>query len=211
MHGAAALEAAAGAQLGRAAAAGLVRRFLLAGEGIALQLLRRQLADLDPQASERNRDGRNRIIALADELAYSGWTAEWMMNANSSGTGSAAPLTGSFAAGSEHTLIGYWAPTTLYLSLDGGSFVSTTRLGGVPNKANSTSFDIGRVGEQLQTDWWNGEISWLAAGRGALDNAAASTIAGYGESDPGLLSLPGAASFAWDAEGAQFATSVVQP
>lgn len=102
----------------------------------------------------------------------------------------------SWNTGDTVTLIGTLTPTTISISVNGGSFSNVTRAPHSPTGLLST-FDIGSDRSVSQLD---GDILWLAAGTGTLSNSDSASIYSWGNSDPAVASFPAAAqaSFVWN-------------
>ena len=97
------------------------------------------------------------------------------------------------AAGAMLTLVYAWTASTLYVSRNGAAFTSQARAQ-IPS--GLTSLDFGS--QAGASNWFDGDMLWVAGGSGTLSNADAATLNGYGNTDPTIGSLPGAPSFAWD-------------
>jgi len=87
--------------------------------------------------------------------------------------------TQSFNAGDILTISGYWTPTTLSISVNGGAFASVANTN-VPT-ITATSYDVGSVGLNSQLD---SDILWTATGTGTLTNGDATAINALGNADP---------------------------
>ena len=98
-----------------------------------------------------------------------------------------------------------WTATNLYLSLNGGAFVS------VSNTATSgtgypSTFNIGSAESGTGVGALDGDILWFATGTGILTNTDASNIYGFGNADPGFSSFPGYSTptMVWQANNSSY-------
>lgn len=142
-------------------------------------------------------DGTNRIICY-----YLNSDNSFRFQRQASGAGSASPaIVPTIGAGVVITLVGRWTATENALSVDGGNFSSTANTS-IPTIAN-TFMDIGAAPDILSGRELNSDFLWAAAGVGALDNADAAVINGYGNRLPRQLSaIPGRCVLAWEADDA---------
>lgn len=140
-------------------------------------------------------DWRN---GLDDRLTLYHWSQEgWNLRRRAGGTGTRVEVNSNHQARAAVTLVAAWTPTQLKLSVDGGAFGTTTNTT-VP-QLTAGLFDIGSAGTASGTTPLNGELHWFATGTGTLTDADAATIHAFGNTDPALTALPGAASMIWTA------------
>jgi hypothetical protein len=98
-----------------------------------------------------------------------------------SGTGSTASSAAlAWNTGDFFTIISKWDATTVGISVNGGAFVNTANTN-IPALA-ATQFEIGGRGAASSTI--DGDVLWFVTGVGALSDANALSIHGYGNSDP---------------------------
>lgn len=126
------------------------------------------------------------------------WVIEsWVGGVYSGGLSSAVQT---HQAGDEYTVVAYWTPTTIAVSVNGSAFLTTAR-GAVTSMAMPATFDIGLNGNSYAID---SDVVWYAGGTGVPTNADAATINSWGDTDPKRSSFPTAdqATFVWDGAGA---------
>jgi hypothetical protein len=100
----------------------------------------------------------------------------------------------SFSAGDSRTVIFAFEPTRIRVSGQGRAFTSTAAAPDIPSLATDT-FEIGS--DQINNSHLSGSILWVAAGLGALTDANATTLHGFGDTDPSFDQLPGSPTFLW--------------
>jgi hypothetical protein len=117
----------------------------------------------------------------------------------------------SHAAGETHTVIGRWDGTMLRISLDGAAFVASVGTRTIPVITMPT-FEIGRY-QPSATLWSDSDFLWFSSGTGTLTNSDASSINGFGNTDPSLSSFAGTAgsTMVWQANTASYLNSSSQP
>jgi hypothetical protein len=118
-------------------------------------------------------------------------------------------LTPSVTPGQSYTVIAAWTPSQLKLSWNGGAFVTATR-NGIPDLSTVQA----NLGQQWNTDSaraLNGELLWVAMGKGTLTNADAAALAALGETDPTPANFPAEAQLTalWNCTATS--TSIVKP
>lgn len=136
-------------------------------------------------------DFRGRIMSLSDSVtgqrielvAFTGGPITWNLSkvGGSVVTLSSAPVT--WAAGDFYTIVAAWTPTTLYLSVNGGPFVSAAH----SLMITPDTFEIGM--NSVTNRWLSGNIDWFACGTGTLTDATAAWL--HGELEDGRLPGPG--------------------
>jgi hypothetical protein len=132
-------------------------------------------------------------IDAGSHLLYDQATSKWKaeMQGISSVCLSAAQ---SFVANTTLTLISFWTNTTVAISVDGSAFTTVTRVYAAPSLFNL------EVGNRPAADRSIGaEIFWMCGGSGTLSDADATTIHGFGDTDPLWGSIPGSPVFLWAA------------
>lgn len=113
------------------------------------------------------------------------------------GSGPGALVTGlSFSANTDHTVIAAWDSANVKISWDGVAFTSALDSHICLNSA-STVWDIGQRGYSF-SGIVDAAFHWVAAGKGTLTDANASTIHALGNTDPGLNGFPVATTFYWN-------------
>lgn len=110
-----------------------------------------------------------------------------------------------YAAGDELTIIGFWTPTQIGLSINGGAFLTAST--SAPPNPTATLFDIGRDSTSL-SNWLEGDIAWFACGTTVPSNADAAALHANGHNDPALDSLPANPTAMWSAKTGTFETFV---
>jgi hypothetical protein len=126
-----------------------------------------------------------------------------------SSPGGALGLTPSVTPGQSYTIIAAWTPSQLKLSWNGGTFVTGTR-SGIPDLSTVQA----NIGQQWDTSLYralNGEILWVAMGKGTLTNADAAALAALGDTDPTPANFPATAQLTalWGCKATS--TSIVKP
>jgi hypothetical protein len=96
------------------------------------------------------------------------------------------------------TVVAAWTPSALRLSISGAPFV-TTAANEVPSGLPAT-FDLSPL---------DGEIAWVAFGAGALDDAQAAALHGFGDSDPPFQQLPPTTTLLWTADTLEYRAAVI--
>jgi hypothetical protein len=118
-------------------------------------------------------------------------------------------ITPSVTPGQSYIVIAAWTPSQLRLSWNGGAFVTVSR-SGIP--------DLSTVQASLGQQWnthpqraLNGELLWVAMGKGTLTNADAAALAALGDTDPIPANFPAAAQLTalWNCTATS--TSIVKP
>jgi hypothetical protein len=133
---------------------------------------------------------------------YWGSTAQsggWRMNRTGASSGTENVNFVAFSSGVTQTVIGQWTSAGVQQSFNGGTFTSLTAQTSVPNLTSQTQFDIGRESDRLASGWLDGDVYWFTAGTGTLTNANASTINGFGDTNPTWASIPGTPTILWTA------------
>jgi hypothetical protein len=130
-------------------------------------------------------------------LGSTGQAGYWRINRLAGGNGGQAIASSYSGPTGDITVIGAWTATQTKISLNGLAF----NTGGntyIPT-FTGTLFDIGRLGDQAATAWLESSIYWCAAGKGTLSDTDASTINGFGNTDPDWENFPSGAeiSFLW--------------
>jgi hypothetical protein len=90
--------------------------------------------------------------------------------------------------GSANTVVASWGHTGIGISVDGASF-SSASASQIPSSLPAT----------LALGPFDGELLWVAAGFGVLNDNDAAALAMQGDTDPSVAALPGLATMAWDA------------
>ncbi len=117
---------------------------------------------------------------------YASSGKKWTLERNGT-SGAAAVNTGTLTPGTTvATVVAAWTPTTLKVSINGGNFTSATN-SNVPTLA-ATQFDVGSAAGSSQFD---GDILWVATGKGTLTATDSTTLKNLANSDPTLTTLPG--------------------
>jgi hypothetical protein len=110
-----------------------------------------------------------------------------------------------YVAGDELTIIGFWTPTQIGISINGGAFVTAST--SAPPNPVQTLIDIGRDTVSA-SNWMEGDLAWFACGTGTPTNADAAAIHANGHVDPVLDALPAAATAMWPAQTGVYETYV---
>jgi hypothetical protein len=147
-------------------------------------------------------DGSNKLQAEYDPAADF-----WSFTRVSGGSGSSATTTsGSFTAGSSHTLTSTWTATLTAISLDGASFGAGTANTQIPAGLPATWVIGARQIGAPPDRQFDGDFLWLIAGSGTLSDADAATIHGFGDTDPDISLIPGAVTMFWAATSDDYFT-----
>ncbi|MDP3991474.1 MAG: Ig-like domain-containing protein [Candidatus Colwellbacteria bacterium] len=103
------------------------------------------------------------------------------------------------------TVIGTWAATQSGISVNGSAFTKVAN-NNIPVLA-ATTLDIGNAAATGEVD---GQMFWFAAGTGTLSDADASTINGFGSTDPNPLDFPydSSLTFLWKGDNASSSAAV---
>ncbi|KKN32427.1 hypothetical protein LCGC14_0814150, partial [marine sediment metagenome] len=120
----------------------------------------------------------------------------WTIGRHIAGGGTLGVLD-TFSAEDEITIIATWTATDIALSVKGAAFSSTGNTD-IPTIPDST-FDIGSDG--TASNPFNGDVLWLAVGKGTLTDADARLINACGNTAPNRSVLPTVSqpTFLWDA------------
>lgn len=146
---------------------------------------------------------RDTIDLLYGETGNSFSIQNWV---NGSSLGVATGASQSWgSSGTTHTIIGYWTPTTLGVSVDGSAFATAAR-SQVQSVTLPATLDVGTVTSSLAC---NCDIFWFAAGTGTLGSTDASSIYAFGNNDPlpQDFSQSAQAKVTWDGETTQYVTA----
>jgi RHS repeat-associated protein len=144
-------------------------------------------------------------------LLEAGWdpdTQQWYATRDEGGT-PATSSTQSFSASTSQTVVVAWTSTEIGISVNGSAFnweIDTT-----DPDLSSYAPQIGRRddGTSGYSRWLNGDILWAAAGSGTLTDTNASTLNGYGDTDPTLTDLTyGDATTLWSADTDAYQSTV---
>lgn len=96
--------------------------------------------------------------------------------------------------GQKFTVIGAWETASHKISIDGAAFTSAAS--SAVSLVTEPQFDIGSFGG---INHWDGEVLWVATGRGTLANGDATTLHNFGDTDPTFGGLPATPSALWTA------------
>jgi hypothetical protein len=132
-------------------------------------------------------------------LLYNAGSNVWTIDRSNTGTSPAsASVAHTFATGDYATLIAAWTGTQVKVSVNGGAFVTVANAA-IPTGLPATVV-IGDSTSSGGTRSLDGDVLWTATGTGALTDANAATIHGFGNTDPALTSLfPGTPTGLWRA------------
>jgi hypothetical protein len=141
-------------------------------------------------SASRTNMGFSNLIYWGDASNYINLHYEsggfWYMetSANSVNT---APV--SFAANDFATVIGKWSNNgrSVGISINGVAFTTASTIAGTTN-VTQTTFNLGT--NYTGANPLNGDILWFACGSGTLTDADATTIHGFGNTDPSFSSFP---------------------
>ncbi|HSX19447.1 MAG TPA: fibronectin type III domain-containing protein [Candidatus Saccharimonadales bacterium] len=136
------------------------------------------------------------------ELVYV--TNQWVAIKRTLGAGSnAASAIITPAVGDFETVIISWTSSTVKVSVNGAAFVSASN-SSIPT-LTATLADIGQS-TQAANRLLDADVFWSAAGSGTLSDADASTINGFGNTDPTInsFSTTDHPTFTWSADTANY-------
>jgi hypothetical protein len=145
-------------------------------------------------------DANNRVV-----LTLNGSNQLALTRTSGGGGGGAVSTAQTFNAGGMMTVVGKWDSGNVYISVNGGAFVSAANTN-IPTLA-ATTFDIGSDSGSLA--FVDSDNMWTAAGTGTLSDADAAALNRLGNSDPslaGINTIDSAATptFAWNAESTAY-------
>lgn len=115
-----------------------------------------------------------------------------------------APITDSSAAETDHTLVAYWTPTAIGLSIDGSAFSMNAR-GTIPTIAG-TVFDIGRYSPSA-VQWADADLFWMVLLSSVPTRADSQALHAFGNSDPTWSQIPGIPTLLWPCDDANYLTA----
>lgn len=111
-----------------------------------------------------------------------------------------------FTSGTDITVVSAWTTAEAKISVNGGSFKSST----FPAIPTQFPLIIGSSENQVPDGTVrqpNSHYYWVAAGTGTLTNADAQTLHNFGNNDPTFAALPGSPVFFWDATSSTYQKS----
>lgn len=123
-------------------------------------------------------------------------SSQWRIRRETAGVSTDVFINDNFVSGDKRTLIYAWIATEIKHSLNGAVFVSVSNT--TISSVGSVDLDFGSRG-YAGTEQFLGDFFWVLGGTGILTDADASTIHGYGDTDPPQSGLPGNATLLWPA------------
>ena len=119
-------------------------------------------------------------------LWESGVDSDLQLSSNPGGTVSV-PAT-ALGGGQSFLVVSAWTPQQLQLSVNGANFVTSPR-SAVPNLSN-VPFTLGGRWDGMAAAYLQGELLWVATGKGYMHHTDAARLANLGEADPSPSDFP---------------------
>ena len=160
---------------------------------------------LIPNANTSYTTGTPRLFTWATDtneesyLAYS--NALGAFNANrehlNSGGGNGAVVTTTWTANTHMTLVAAFESAQVKLSKDGAAFVTFANSMAPTSPPSTLVFNERGYSA---SDFFDMDVYWAAMGSGTLTDTDASTLNGFGDTNPSWGALPGSGVFLWTAD-----------
>lgn len=109
------------------------------------------------------------------------------------------------AAETDHTIVAYVSAGSLGISVDGSTFTTIARAGGIPAIAG-TEFSIGRYSPSA-IQYLDGDIYWMVLLSNIPTSAEALTFHNFGNTDPSWSAIPGTPTMLWTCDDANYLTA----